>query len=637
MKLFKKAKKGFTLIELVVVIAVIAILSAVSVVSYVAITNKAKESNDHSMLDQINTSVYAASLTSRKATLHEVLEDLKEDSGFGVDKLKPELKDTEFVYSYEKNMFGYWKTKDSKVVYPEEMVNQKGVDLWFFTDLGADGKLNDGYSHYLKSSQATDITTKGGVDVGKLSIASINLTRSEAADSDIVIRTNGAGTTFTVNAPNDTVHHYDYLDELTITAIDGASYHEHGNVKGKVSISRGHIEIEKGASVPEISVENVSSENSVKVTAKAETLITVDSESAARASVVAESDNVYVTGLPEEKVSGSKKNEVGFPQVITSEAELTNALSSGKSFLQLGADFAVSAKHVFNYDALFDFAGYTLTSSLVNESFIYNNAKMRIIDSGTDGGIVSDNNHVVYNKNTMTIDGGRFSGNRILLNAEKNDHDRGVIYNAERATMTINDAYVFVKTDFAVLNEGYLTVNGGNYVSEAEAKNSLAYGYCVSSYGGKMTINGGSITGVHGCIGINAGEAEINDVHAETVKGGGNSYRALYIAGERDRVSVNINGGYFKSYRMEAASIGNNSDGGLGRLATAVISGGTFINGSSSATPAIKIINSDWTTSSNYGLGEATIYGGKFSSDVSGANGVVSCVQGTDGLWVVNA
>ena len=44
MKLIKKAKKGFTLIELVVVIAVIAILSAVSVVAYVGITNSAKKS-----------------------------------------------------------------------------------------------------------------------------------------------------------------------------------------------------------------------------------------------------------------------------------------------------------------------------------------------------------------------------------------------------------------------------------------------------------------------------------------------------------------------------------------------------------------------------------------------------------------
>lgn len=44
MKLFKKAKKGFTLVELVVVIAVIAILSAVSVGAYFGITESAKNS-----------------------------------------------------------------------------------------------------------------------------------------------------------------------------------------------------------------------------------------------------------------------------------------------------------------------------------------------------------------------------------------------------------------------------------------------------------------------------------------------------------------------------------------------------------------------------------------------------------------
>ena len=44
MKLFKKAKKGFTLVELVVVIAVIAILAAVSVGAYFGVTESANNS-----------------------------------------------------------------------------------------------------------------------------------------------------------------------------------------------------------------------------------------------------------------------------------------------------------------------------------------------------------------------------------------------------------------------------------------------------------------------------------------------------------------------------------------------------------------------------------------------------------------
>ena len=44
MKIFKKTKKGFTLVELVVVIAVIAILAAVSVGAYFGVTDSANKS-----------------------------------------------------------------------------------------------------------------------------------------------------------------------------------------------------------------------------------------------------------------------------------------------------------------------------------------------------------------------------------------------------------------------------------------------------------------------------------------------------------------------------------------------------------------------------------------------------------------
>ena len=66
MRLVKKAKKGFTLIELVVVIAVIAILSAVSVVAYVGITNNAKKSAASQKASQMVTTIRAAVLASDK-------------------------------------------------------------------------------------------------------------------------------------------------------------------------------------------------------------------------------------------------------------------------------------------------------------------------------------------------------------------------------------------------------------------------------------------------------------------------------------------------------------------------------------------------------------------------------------------
>ena len=57
MKLFKKAKKGFTLVELVVVIAVIAILAGVSVGAYFGITESANQSKADQEAKQVHTAL----------------------------------------------------------------------------------------------------------------------------------------------------------------------------------------------------------------------------------------------------------------------------------------------------------------------------------------------------------------------------------------------------------------------------------------------------------------------------------------------------------------------------------------------------------------------------------------------------
>ena len=61
-KLLKKAKKGFTLVELVVVISIIAILSAASVATYFGVTESARKSNVGSTASQIGQLVYLASI-----------------------------------------------------------------------------------------------------------------------------------------------------------------------------------------------------------------------------------------------------------------------------------------------------------------------------------------------------------------------------------------------------------------------------------------------------------------------------------------------------------------------------------------------------------------------------------------------
>jgi len=60
MKLFKKAKKGFTLVELIVVIAIIAVLAAVSIIGYTAFVQSAKKSNANTEGGEVKTILTSA-------------------------------------------------------------------------------------------------------------------------------------------------------------------------------------------------------------------------------------------------------------------------------------------------------------------------------------------------------------------------------------------------------------------------------------------------------------------------------------------------------------------------------------------------------------------------------------------------
>lgn len=228
--MIKKIRKGFTLIELVVVIAVIAILAAVSIVSYLSITKKAKESNDHMMIDQINLSVESTSIPNRKATVHEMLEDLKENAGFGVEKIKPELEGTEFVYSYSMNKFAYWK--GDKVAYPKDVAESSsatGEDLWFFRDVQSGDNLDEGHSYYVKSAPAdATITVDGGIDVGSQSFSSITYANNHSAKK-VIIRTNGGILTINDTNASSKQIHYGTLANAEITTGSDCFY-THGKI-----------------------------------------------------------------------------------------------------------------------------------------------------------------------------------------------------------------------------------------------------------------------------------------------------------------------------------------------------------------------------------------------------------------------
>ena len=90
MKLFKKAKKGFTLVELVVVIAVIAILAAVSVGAYFGVTTSANNSQADQEAKALHTSIMLVTSNPKSGfTVNEETGDLV----FGEQKDADDFKD----------------------------------------------------------------------------------------------------------------------------------------------------------------------------------------------------------------------------------------------------------------------------------------------------------------------------------------------------------------------------------------------------------------------------------------------------------------------------------------------------------------------------------------------------------------
>ena len=488
MKLFKKAKKGFTLIELVVVIAVIAILSAVSIVSYVAITNRAKESNDHMVIDQVNTALTGSSILSKKATVHEIVDSLVKEEGFDVRQIKPELKDAKFVYLYEENTFGYWK--DSKVVYPKSVEGkgaEAGNDIWFFEDTAAD-KYEDEYSHYLKSpGTVTAISTKGGLDLGDCTgISSVSLTRDAKAKKDLIIRTNGEGTSLVVNAPLDTVHHYDYLDALTVKAVDPShSYHEHGTVRVSASIESGHFVVENGGSIKELNIPETTAAISVDLTSgsKVEAVVIDDAEATINVTsgakveqVVGNTEKISGSGAAEAKANAEEKTLV---YNVAEEGKLTlrQALDLGKKYIVFAEDLTVTAWNA----ATEDFAGASVTYDLT----IDGNGHTLTGDNTVTRGIWVDDDNVKLSLKNMTI-----AGNKLERAVQVNSWLKNVSITMDNITSTVSYYAVNVcgntqSIELSIINSnftGYGALNIWGLTSKAYVSNSVLTGYNDKGY-----------------------------------------------------------------------------------------------------------------------------------------------------------
>ena len=305
--------------------------------------------------------------------------------------------------------------------------------------------------------------------------------------------------------------------------------------------------------------------------------------------------------------------------------------SSRNVNIRLENDLTITAEWVFangmtdpvtidaGQNVTIDFNGNTITYEVAGSArpfrvesggmLTFNNGESNSIEEGAGGVTITpeDALGLADNYGTMIINGGSYD--------IQTKQGTCAIRSFEDADITINNArFYFPYTGGTLLSYGTATIEDGYFFSNS---NSQVYPnrwtYNIRNDGGNMTINGGEVYGIQGCISTAEGMLTINDVYSETddreVEGTmtNASFYALYVAGESGETSCVVNRGTFVSNNNPSLWIGNSNPGGDGGImadASCTVNGGTFRNETGDSDVQV-----------DYGIGAMYLYGGHFDHE----------------------
>ena len=426
-------KRGFTIVELVIVIAVIAILSGVLIPTFVSVINKANESTDTALIKYLNTSLKSGSVGQEQPKTMQQALDIVEADGYNVAKIKATASGASILWDSVNNCFAYLK-KGTELTYIPDSGEKtaKNVDLWVIAEEGK--PFNETYSNYIPYTVGTEtLTATTGLDVGKNTGVSINYTRETGAKQSVVFNTNGG--TLTVNAPADDVYHYGVADKVVITAVAPTSYHECGEVKGDIVITKGRVELAANA---EVTTVLVASAAAVDVVEGAQVAVVAPTTDSAKEDVK-NSTTVPADVKVEEKVEINPDFAGGLgtersPYLIANGEQFANMnklaeeMQSGKEyyFKQI-ADITVTKRYTGKgFAGSYDGSNYNITADLTASASNYTSLF----------GVYQISGHVSF-KN-MVIEMNKVGVSLIAC------ADWGTAYGADFENITFNSKAVFI-------------------------------------------------------------------------------------------------------------------------------------------------------------------------------------------------
>jgi prepilin-type N-terminal cleavage/methylation domain-containing protein len=680
MKINKK-KLGFTLVELLVVIAILAVLATVAIIGYSSFINEAHKSNDNSVVTELNHYLKAANpLDEEVPTATDAAEKL-EGCGLNIAELQPSAKDAYYGYNYEKAEFVYVEKENAKI-------SDDNITTFLFVKDSNQKAFADQYHYsvYLQKGYSAQGTFEAdyGLDVGEATVTDIlydtNLGKT------VVIRTNSASTTLTINAELDTIHHYDTLGALNIIKANTASYHENGNV-AYAEIAYGRIVLESGSKVEEIHV-NKKTDSSfdtviIANNGGAEELpdrITRDAVTVAAETLVVKvesngsSENVYVYADGATGTKGStqkitegenKQNEnvnSALGQLVLDNGATADKAQTAEEKAEAkdeAASEAVSANFTSqegnsNYVARIGQTGYMSLQDAVDAAVNGNTIALLKDVTLLNGESIIINKDITLNLGGKTISGSKdpmivigskvaqwdASGNNLTHTGHLTIRGEGTINNSDwdmfdvfaDATLDIyGGTFVGFKSMIRVRG-GTFNSYGGNYSVTAVDGSKAANNYiiCVELQGVANIYAGNYTTPDYGCYGVYLTTASVVNFGSNNSEGPTfNTWRACISSNgsESHEVLINVYSGKFTSRRDD----GGHSEETVIQLAnntvetqTLNIYGGTFEQAGSCSDRSIFNVRYNGTININ-------ISGGKFivPADSSGFFSGVCSENGT--------
>lgn len=479
MNLFKKVKKGFTLVELVVVIAVIGVLAGVGVAVYSGITKNAKESADDQIIAQLNTQLKAKGALEHNATAYDAYLDAVE-IGFDLKKMTPRAGDF-YVWDEEHDLFGVGKGNGSSI---EITAKDSSVDFtnkdakqWLFTkELGAYEK----YSWLaLGDKYEGDLTVKAGFDAGDAIITGLIKYDGSDAGQEVVIRTNGGN--LTLNAPNDEIKHFGSANIINADDVKVGTFLEMGK-SSTLNIKKGKVAFDKDGCTSMIVVKASAAE------IQAGAVVVVDTTKSPSSIVVVDADTKAAMD------ASSDCSIVAYPSQIAVPTNDTVAFVGNTSYTNLKDAF--DAANDNEIISLYKDVAYACASKSISitKKITLNMGEKKIDVSGAT---TAQANRLFNVWGQLTINGGE------IIN-ESTASGAAVIVVLTNGSLVCNNLKMSNPE-----NKELIYTNGNQTGISIELNNCNFEGRCYFPAQGGYSINGGTYAGKCGAFYIKSGTTKI--------------------------------------------------------------------------------------------------------------------------------